>query len=128
MSQQHERSGTWQRRSTIALALAGLVGSAAMLVGHLGFRVPFLSGISPGRLILPAAIGFGFGTVAYAVVVLATWQRRRWGRWLALAVHGLALLSASVPFRGWFSAVAAGVAAAAIVVLLTPGAKQALGR
>ncbi len=107
------------------LALLGFVGSAVMAVAHFGVEV--IPGLDPG-LILPAAIGFVVGAVLYAVVAYGAFTVAGWAWWAGLVVNGLAFASAAYPFRGWMSAVAMAVSAAAIVVLLSPPGREAFRR
>ncbi|MEX0591990.1 MAG: hypothetical protein WD152_00805 [Nitriliruptoraceae bacterium] len=127
--------GPYERRSTQAisrsvagLAAAATLGSAMMALAHLGIDSTVLGFIGPGRLIVPAAIGFVVGTAAFAVVTIGAWHRRRWAWSIALVINGLAFATAVFPFRGWFSVAAATVAAAAITLLILPGGRLAFDR
>lgn len=123
-----------QRRTSLAhqwivvLSIVGALGSGVMLLAHLGLDLDLLAPLGPGRLIVPAAIGFAIGTIAYTVVVFGAAQHRSWAWLTALLVNGLAVVVASIPFRGWFSVIAVAVAAMAIILLLMPGIRGSFSR
>jgi hypothetical protein len=116
------RDGT----ATAVAALAGLgaLGSALMTIAHLGVEIPGLAG--PGRLILPAAILFGVGTVLFVMVALGILRRATWAWPVAVVVNGLAFVSAVVPIRGAISFVAGGITLLAVVLLVTRQGRAAL--
>lgn len=75
---------------------------------------------------VPAAIGFGVGAVAYVVVALAVFARQRWAWWFALIVNIAAFATATNPIRNFASIVAAITSALAIIVLLVPATRRAM--
>ena len=115
-------------RSVAGLAAAATLGSAIMALAHLGIDSAVLGFIGPGRLIVPAAVGFIVGTVAFAAVTIGAWHRRRWAWPAALVANGLAFATAAFPFRGWFSVTAATVAGIAIALLIVPSGRRAFDR
>lgn len=130
---------TIQTRSTppvaarAAAALTGLmaVGSALMAVSHAGVTVPLLAALGPGgQRALPAvATGFAVATILFAVVAVGAWRRRPWAWAVGLVLHGVALIAATMPWRGPVSGAAAVVSIAALAVLATrPGRTAFLQR
>lgn len=109
------------------LAILGVIGSAMMTVAHLGVDLPVLTAMGPGRLILPAAIGFAVGTVLFAAVAYAVFTNRAWAWPAALVVNGVALVSAVMPWRGLESSgPPALVTTVALVLLLAPRGRAEL--
>ena len=115
-------------RTLAYLAALGALGSLVMAVAHSGAPVPLVERLGPGTPVPPAAGGFFVGSAVYAVLAGVAWRQAKAGWPLGLAVNLVALLSATVPFRGPISAVAAAVAVAALGVLLSPSGREAFGR
>lgn len=129
---------TTETRSTppvAARAAAGLtgliaVGSALMAVSHAGVTVPLLAALGPGgqRALPEVATGFAVATVLFAVVAVGAWRLRAWAWAGGLVLHGVALIAATMPWRGPVSGVAAAISIAALAVLATrPGRTAYLG-
>lgn len=123
---------TTQDRSTPSLAaraaaaLTGLtaVGAALMAVSHAGVTVPLLAALGPdGSQALPkVATGFAVGAALFGVVAVGAWRLRPWAWAAGLVIHAVALIAATVPWRGPASGAAAVVNGAAVIVLATrPG-------
>ncbi|MBW3601378.1 MAG: hypothetical protein KY434_01605 [Actinobacteria bacterium] len=109
------------------LAVAGAAGSAAMSLSHAGVALPVVSALMPGRIVLPpVAAGFAVGAVAFAAVAVGAFRRRPWAWAAGVAVNGLTLTSAAVPFRGVPSALAVAVTLAALGVLASRAGREAL--
>lgn len=130
---------TTETRSTppvaarLAGALTGLVaiGSALMAVSHAGVTVPLLAALGPGgqRVLPEVATGFVVATVLFALVAIGAWRVRAWAWAVGLVLHAVALIAATMPWRGPVSGVAAAISVAALVVLGTRPARTAfLGR
>lgn len=122
-------SATRPRAAVSAAVLAVIVaaGAALMAVSHAGVTVPLLAALGPGgdRALPGVAAGFAVAALVFAVVAVATWRRRPWAWAVGLAVNTLALVAATMPWRGPVSGVAAVVTVAAIVVLVSPGGRAA---
>lgn len=116
-----------------AAALTGLiaVGSALMAVSHAGMSVPLLAALGPGgeRALPGVATGFAVATVLFAVVAVGAWRQRPWAWAVGLVLHGVALVAATMPWRGPVSGAAAVISIAALAVLATrPGRTAFLQR
>lgn len=111
-------------RALVVLLALGAVGSAVMTAAHLGMPLPEAFGFGPGRVIVPAAIGFVVGTVLYAIAWVGVQRRTSWCWLVALAVNALALTTATVQYRGLGSLSAIVVSIAVLIVLLTPSGRR----
>lgn len=121
------------RRPTAAtavgvLALLGVVGSVVMTLAHLDLDIPVVSALGPTGRALPAvAAGFAVGTLLFAAVAYGAFARTSWAWPVALVVNGLALASATMPWRGIESSgVPALVTLIALVVLVSRPGRSAL--
>lgn len=112
------------------LAAAGAAGSAVMSLSHAGVTLPAVSGLGPGMgqaVVLPAvAAGFAVGAVLFGAVAVGAFRHRPWAWAAGVAVNGLTLASAALPFRGLPSALAIAVTLAALGVLLSRPGREAL--
>lgn len=110
------------RGLVIVATLLAATGSAIMAIAHMGIYVPVPGAPDTARVILPAAISFGVGTLALLILLFGLLARRRWAWLVGLAVHAVIVLGSAYPVRGWPSVVAIVVSGAAILLLvLTPG-------
>ncbi len=101
-----------------------------MAVAHAGVEIPLLSALGPGgnRVVVPAVVAFGIGTVLFAVLAAGLRARARWA-WLAgLVISGLAIASGVMQYRGVVSALGIGLAVVLGGLLLMPDARRALAR
>lgn len=111
-------------RAAAALTALMAVGSALMAVSHAGVSVPLLAALGPGgqRALPEVATGFAVAAALFAVVAVGAWRRRPWAWAIGLVLHGVALIAATIPWRGPVSGAAAVVTVAALAVLATrPG-------
>lgn len=114
-------------RAVAVLGALGAVGSALMAVSHAGVTLPLLAAIGPGgdRALPGVAAGFAVGVVLFALVAAGAWRQRPWAWAAALVVNGVALVVATVPWRGPASGAAAVITVAALAVLLSPPGRAA---
>lgn len=118
-------------RAAAALTALMAVGSALMAVSHAGMSVPLLAALGPGgqRALPEVAAGFAVAAVLFAVVAVGAWRQRPWAWAIGLVLHGVALIAATIPWRGPASGAAAVVTVAALGVLATrPGRTAFLRR
>lgn len=99
-----------------------------MAIAHAGVEVPLLAGIGPGGgdAVVPAAVAFGIATIVLTAVAVGASRARAWAWAVGVAVHGLVLLGAAVPYRGVASLVAIIVSGAALALLLSRSGRAAL--
>ncbi|MEX0953534.1 MAG: hypothetical protein WDZ26_06865 [Nitriliruptoraceae bacterium] len=105
---------TRSRVVALSATLLTLVGAALMAVAHAGVVLGLPGTPDTGRVVLPAAIGFGVATVVHTAIALGLLRRARWAPWVGTVVFGLTLVAAWFPFRGWVSAVAGVVSLAGL--------------
>lgn len=112
--------------SVITALLA--VGCLALAIGHSGVTVPVLSRLGPGggRAVVPAAIAFAVATVLLTVLTVGTWRRQPWAWAAGLAVHGIVLAGAALPYRGIGSLVGIVLAGSAFVLLASRPGREAM--
>jgi hypothetical protein len=103
------------------LAVVGAIGAAYMVVSHVEL---YRADVVP--LGVPA--GFVLGALLFASVAYGAFRTAWWAWPAALAVNGVGLLSALVPWRGPQALVPAAVTLAALLVLLSPSGRRALPR
>lgn len=114
------------RTAIVGLTVLGAVGATVMFIAHLGYDLPLLGTIGPGRRLLPVALGFAVGAVLFGLAAVGLARRRAWSWPLALVVHALTLTAAAFPYRGWTSGVAIAVTLAAIALLIARPGRRAL--
>jgi hypothetical protein len=113
------------RGLVIAATLLAAAGSAIMAIAHMGIYVPVPGAPDTARVILPAAISFGVGTLALLILLYGLVARRGWAWLVGLAVHAVIVLGSAYPVRGWPSVVAIVVSGSAVLLLvLTPGGRR----
>jgi hypothetical protein len=112
----------------VGLTALLLLGCAVMAIAHAGVVIPGISALGPGGddAVWPAVIAFTFGVIVLAIVALGLLRGRTWAWPLAVVTHGLVIVGALTPYRGIGSAVAIVIAAAAVGVLMTRGARESL--
>ncbi|HVM19505.1 MAG TPA: hypothetical protein VM307_06060 [Egibacteraceae bacterium] len=115
-------------KATAYLAAVGAVGALTMAVAHTGAGVPLVERLGPAAPVPPAAVGFFVGAALYAGLAVLAWRQASAAWPFGFAVNFVALVSATVPYRGAVSAVAAAVSVAAVIVLLSPSGREAFGR
>ena len=115
-------------RAVAHLSALGAGGSLVMAVAHTGAAVPLVERLGPAAAVPPAAAGFFVGSVLYGLLASLAWRQAKPAWPLGVAVNLVALVSATVPFRGPVSAAAAAVALAGLAVLLSPSGREAFGR
>lgn len=109
------------------LAAAGAAGSAVMSLSHAGVTLPGVSALMPGSIVLPpVAAGFAVGAVLFGAVAVGAFRRRPWAWAAGVAVNGVTLAGAAVPFRGPPSALAIAVTLAALGVLISRPGREGL--
>lgn len=115
-------------RVIVALATLGAAGGLIMAVSHAGLSVPVVAALGPGgdRALPAVAAGFAVGAALFALVAVGAWRRHAWAWALGLVVNGLALIAATMPWRGPVSGVAAVVTAAGLAALLSRPGRAAL--
>lgn len=119
-----------RRAVTVAVGLTGvlILGCVIMAVAHAGVVVPGISALGPGgdRAVWPAVIAFTVATIVLSIVAVGLSRGRSWAWPLGVVTHGLVVVGALTPYRGVGSLVAIVIAAAAVAVLMTRGARQSL--
>lgn len=117
-------------KAAAVLMLGSAVWAALLSIGHLGVEIPVFSGLGPGgdRVIRVPGIIFAVTTVVDIIVGVGLLRMRSWAWVAGVVVNGLALLAAAGQFRGVGSAIGLLLAAAALVMLLTPQARTTLRR
>jgi hypothetical protein len=113
-----------------AVVACSALWTALLAIGHLGVEVPLVSALGPGgsRVVLTAGIVFAVATTIFAAIAIGLARAQPWAWTAGVLVNGLALLSGALEFRGAGSVVGMLLAAAALVLLLTPRARRALSR
>ena len=109
---------------TAALAL----GCLALAVGHSGVTVALISRLEPGggQAVVPAAVAFTVATVLLVVLTVGTWRRRPWAWAAGLALHGVVLAAAAMPYRGIGSLVGIVLAGSAFLLLASRSGREAM--
>jgi hypothetical protein len=112
---------------TGSLSLLAAVGSALLAVAHLGVEIPLLSALGPGgdRAVPSAAAAFTVIALLYTVLAIGAFARARWAWWAGLVVNVLVVAGGVRNYRGVASAIAILLAALLVVLLLSPGGRQA---
>lgn len=110
-----------------ALSGVGAAGSALMAISHAGVTVPLLAAMGPdGSQTMPVvAAGFVVATLLFITVAAGAWQQRPWAWPVGLTVNGLALVAATMPWRGPVSGAAVLTAAATLAILVAPPGRAA---
>jgi hypothetical protein len=114
-----------------AVVVAGLaVWTALLSIGHLGVEIPLVSSLGPGgnRVVREAGIAFAIATVACACVAIGLARMRPWAWTAGIIVNSLALVGGVREFRGAGSVIGILLAAATLILLLTPQARHAFTR
>lgn len=114
--------------ATAALSVLVALGSAALAIAHSGIEVPVLSALGPGggAAVPSAAIAFTIAAVVLTVVTVGLWRGRAWAWAAGLAVHGVVLAGAAMPYRGLGSLVGILLAGTAFVLLASRAGRSAL--
>lgn len=110
------------------LAATTGVGTGLLAVGHSGVTVPGVSALGPGGSdpVWPAAVAFAVATALFATIAVGALRGRAWAWPLATVTNALVLVSSLLQFRGAASAVGIALAAASLVLLLSPPVRQGL--
>jgi hypothetical protein len=100
----------------------------ALAVAHSGVDVPLLSRIGPGGgdAVVPAAVAFTIATALLAVVAVGLWRGRAWAWAAGLALHGIILAGAALPYRGMASLVGIVLTGTAFILLASRPGRRAL--
>ncbi|MEX0868724.1 MAG: hypothetical protein WD011_03545 [Nitriliruptoraceae bacterium] len=109
-----------------SLTVVGALGATTMALAHLDLGIAGFARLGPGRTILPAAVGFTLGALAYAAAAIAVFGRWRHAWLFATVVHAFALITSVSPVRNWVSVVAATVSGVTLVLLATPHARRTM--
>lgn len=107
------------------LAVLGAAGAGVMSLAHTGLAVPLVEDLGPGRPLMPVAVIFAAGAVAYAAVAFAAFRALSWWWPAGLGVNLLAVVAAAGQYRGPASLVAIVVGVASLLLLLTPAGRRA---
>lgn len=107
------------------LAMLGAAGSVVMSLAHTGLAVPVVEGFGPGRPIVPVAVIFAVGAIAYATVAVAALRTLSWWWPAAVSVNLVAGAAAAGQYRGAPSLVAIVVGVVSLLVLLAPAGRKA---
>ncbi|MPZ88491.1 MAG: hypothetical protein GEU81_10525 [Nitriliruptorales bacterium] len=112
------------------LSLLGAIGTALLSVSHMGVEVPLLAGLGPGgtRAVPVAAVGFAVAAVLYAGIAFGAFRQASWAWTAGLVLNALAVLSGLGNFRGAASATGIVIGVLTLIVLISPGGRQALRR
>ena len=113
---------------TTVITLVLALGCLALAIGHAGINVPLISRLGPGgeRAVVPAAVAFAVATALLAVLSVGTWRQRPWAWAAGLALHGIVLAGAAMPYRGIGSLVGIVLAGSAFVLLASPPGREAM--
>lgn len=111
-------------RAVLVLLALGVVGSAVMTAAHLGMPLPESFGFGPGRVIVPAAVGFLVGTLLYAVAWVGVLRRASWSWLVTVIVNVLALATGTLQYRGLGSLSAIVVSIVALIIMLSAAGRE----
>lgn len=115
-------------RALLAVTVLSTIGMALMSVAHAGVEIPVVSALGPGgdQAVPPAAISFAVAAALYGLTALGLASGRSWAWALGLVVNALALVGASVPYRGFGSAVGIALTLAGLALLLSRPVRTSL--